>query len=214
VAEPTCIQAQPEPEAGRTVCAPPATMRQGQGGGVLCRVGPCFAKSESFRPSSISLITAASRIAGHGRRDVARLSLNSGATWPGQRFSFSAPWKRSTCCLDDCHSRCSRASAQRRAPWCAAVGRAATARRTSRLGPSSAYHSILVIGGDTCRVPPVVRSGTGRFAVRDEDTGPGDKGSPCNGRENPCFPPQEGLTVPVQNKLHRGASNGLESRGG
>jgi hypothetical protein len=37
--------------------------------------GPGFAKSESFSLSSISLITAASRIntfAGHGRLDVAR----------------------------------------------------------------------------------------------------------------------------------------------
>jgi hypothetical protein len=36
---------------------------------------PCFGKSESFRLSSISLITAASRInplGGHARLDVAR----------------------------------------------------------------------------------------------------------------------------------------------
>jgi hypothetical protein len=56
------------------------------------------------------------------------LPSTSGRLSRGQRFSSSAPWRRSTCCLGDCHSRCSRASARGRAACCMAVGRGAAAR--------------------------------------------------------------------------------------
>ena len=128
---PTVAMLRQESEARRTVggCRPaiePPTMRQGRRWRRPVAGGPCFRKSESFSLSSISLIAAASRInafAGHGRLDVARCPRR------GQRFSSSAPWRRSMCCLDDCHSRYSRASAQGRAAWRMAFGRAATARR-------------------------------------------------------------------------------------